>query len=62
MLILLRALIAAAIIFGIWKLVFYAMSKYQTETSCPNCDGLGYYWLVREKEKCKVCDGTGSRG
>jgi len=61
MFVLIRALIAAVIIFGIWKLVFYIMSTYQDKTSCPSCDGNGWYLSVREREKCKVCEGTGER-
>lgn len=61
MLIFIRALIAAVIIFGIWKLVFYIMTTYQDETNCANCEGKGSYLTLREREKCRACNGTGKR-
>lgn len=58
---LIRALIAAAIIVAVWKLVLYFLKSYHSATACQGCNGQGWYWGVREKEKCKECNGTGKK-
>ncbi|MEL6719305.1 MAG: hypothetical protein AAFO82_24430 [Bacteroidota bacterium] len=54
-------LIIAALIWGATKLVRFLLRKGHEQLACPNCDGRGYWWSVRDKEFCKVCNGTGKR-
>ena len=56
-------IIRLAVLFGIlwlgYKLGLYLTQVVSTQKTCPSCDGKGYWLSVREKEFCKVCNGTG---
>jgi len=56
-----RLIIIAVIIWGAVKLVQLLLRKGHQKLACPNCDGKGYWWSVRDKEFCKMCNGTGKR-
>jgi len=61
MMILLRAIVAACIIYSIWKLTVYLLQRFRTVTECDGCQGKGWYQGVRERERCNICAGTGKK-
>ncbi|MEM8525680.1 MAG: hypothetical protein AAGG68_13645 [Bacteroidota bacterium] len=61
MFVIIRVLVIGAIIWGAIKLVLFLLRKGHEHLACPSCDGKGYWWSARDKEFCKVCDGTGKR-
>ncbi|MEM9885804.1 MAG: hypothetical protein AAF849_07925 [Bacteroidota bacterium] len=57
----LRILIIAGLIWLAIRFVKYALRKGHQRLACPNCDGKGYWYSVRDREFCKVCNGTGKK-
>ena len=58
--IVIRIVAIVIIVGGVWwfyKFVTYNLAK--PKNACPRCDGKGYWEGVRNKEKCKQCNGTG---
>ncbi len=55
--------IRLAVLFAImwlgYKIGLFLTQKMSTQRACPACDGKGYWLSVRDRERCKECDGTG---
>ncbi|HMV09189.1 MAG TPA: hypothetical protein PK325_13930 [Cyclobacteriaceae bacterium] len=49
-----------AILFGIvWLIVKLAMNASDGTVKCSRCDGKGYWYGARERERCDWCKGSG---
>ncbi len=57
--IIVRVLIAALLIWGVLRLTKFIIRKVVEKDMCPRCEGKGYWWGTREKEQCDMCFGTG---
>lgn len=59
MIIIIRVLIAALIIWGVLRLVKFIIRTVAEKNMCPRCEGKGYWLGTREREQCDMCFGTG---
>ena len=51
--------LVAAVLFGLYMAYRFISLFIAKSNACPDCEGKGYWYGLREREKCKRCDGTG---
>jgi hypothetical protein len=52
-------LIIFALLFGVIFLVIRWLLRGDGTVSCSRCEGKGYWYGAREREKCDWCKGSG---
>lgn len=52
------AVLLCLALYGISKLIKWIVKN---RIACPDCEGKGYWYGMRERELCKTCNGTGRR-
>ena len=51
--------VGLAVLYGIYMIIKFLGLFTKDRNACPECEGKGYWYGLRERELCKRCNGTG---